>query len=232
MLDGIMRKSAGSIPWQDYRSSNKGMIVTYDTDPVSELAIREVPEELPSAVLPEPNYESGTYGLYGCSKTKIRNAFYKEKLRYIFFVARYQGAKVEFRDKHFVTGVYRVHKTADVHKLHLRYLAESNCIDIESCMALLADQVHFVAVGDALEVTAATQELWGYKAKFTKQTRIILDENHTKNMLEYLLSKPNVLAKYIEETRRLSPEDPNAGEDGDDAGDSETVETSTQTETA
>ena len=32
---GIMKQSVESIPWQDYRASNTGMVVFYTSDPVS-----------------------------------------------------------------------------------------------------------------------------------------------------------------------------------------------------
>ena len=144
MSTGFKMKSQDSILWQDYRASNTGMIVFYASDPVSEIPVREIPEDIDSPVVPEPNYESGTYGFYGCSRTKIRGAFAKSKLRYLFFLTKYAGTKDGYKDKMLVTGYFRVAKTADVQKLHLRYLSEYSCIDAASCIALRADEVHFV----------------------------------------------------------------------------------------
>ena len=94
-----------SAAWQDYRSSNTGMVVFYASDPISELPIREVPEELPSEILPDPHYETGTYGLYACGKSKIRAAFVKSKIRYLVFVTKYAGTNVEFKDKSALPGI-------------------------------------------------------------------------------------------------------------------------------
>ena len=207
MSTGIMRKSPDSIGWQDYRASTNGMVVFYASDPVSEMAVREIPEELVSTVTPEPNYETGTYGFYGCDKTKIRGAFAKSKLRYLFFLTKYLGSKEEFKDKMLVTGYYRIAKTADVQKLHLRYLDECSCIEAATCIALRADEVHFVGLSDAFVVTEEQLKASGYNAKVSRQLRIILSPENTSRMLGYLKEKPNQLNAYIAETKRLSPED-------------------------
>ncbi len=60
----VMKGSLESASWQDYRASNIGMVVFYASDPISEIPIREIPEELPSEIAPEPNYETGTYKIW------------------------------------------------------------------------------------------------------------------------------------------------------------------------
>ncbi|MBD3322579.1 MAG: hypothetical protein GF350_15870 [Chitinivibrionales bacterium] len=211
--EGIVQKSVDSIPWQDYRASKTGMICMYSSDPVSEIPIREVPEEYPSLdILPEPNYETGTYGFYGCIRNKARSAFVKSKFRYLFFMTKYAGTNQEYQEKLLVTGYYRIAKTADVNKLHMRYITDSSCINADSCTALRADEVHFVSCEDAYEITDEILESWGHKSKITRQTRIALDEEKTKMLLEYLSSKEDALAQYVAETRRLEP----AGEEEDD----------------
>lgn len=221
MSMGIMQKSPDGISWQDYRASTNGMVVFYASDPVSEMAIREIPEELTSAVTPEPNYESGTYGFYGCDKTKIRGAFAKSKLRYLFFLTKYLGSKEEFKDKMLITGYYRIAKTADVQKLHLRYLDECSCIDAASCMALRADEVRFVGLSDAFVVTEEQLKAWGYNAKVSKQLRIILSPENTAQLLAYLKEKPDQLKAYIAETKRLSPEGDEEDSAVEEAGEAE-----------
>lgn len=201
----LLKLSPESVAWQDYRSSNTGMVVFYASDPISELPIREVPEELPSEILPEPHYETGTFGLYGCGRSKIRNAFVKAKLRYVLFVTKYGGTKTDFKDKLVITGYYRVSKTADVKKHHIRYGSDYSCIDEENCYALRADERRFVAVEDAFALTDEVLASWNYKARITKQTRIILDEQQTRSIVEHLAAKTDITSTYIEETRRLQP---------------------------
>ncbi len=207
MSTGIMKKSPDSITWQDYRATTIGMVVVYSSDPVSEMAIREIPEELESSVTPEPNYETGTYGFYGCEKTKIRAAFAKSKVRYLFFLTKYAGTKEEFKDKVLLTGYYRIAKTADVQKLHLRYLDDCSCIDATSCIAFKADEVCFVSLADAFVVDEAQLKAWGYNAKVSKQLRIILTPEQTAQILDHLKSKKNEVEAYIAETKRLSPDE-------------------------
>jgi hypothetical protein len=201
----LLKLSPESVAWQDYRSSNTGMVVFYASDPISELPIREVPEELHSEILPEPNYESGTYGLYGCGKSKIRSAFIKLKTRYLFFVTKYEGTRAEYKGRICITGYFRIWKTAEVKKLHIRYGSDYSCIDEQACYALRADESRFVAIEEAFALTEEIMKTWNYKARITRQTRIILDEQHTREIVEYLKSKQDITAQYVTETKRLQP---------------------------
>lgn len=203
---GSVPRHVDSIPWQDYRASETGLIAYYSSDPVSELPIREVPEEYPSQVVADPNYETLTYGLYGCGRNKVRSAFVKAKARYLFFMTRYEGTKGEYYDRVLVTGYYRISATADVQKLHIRYLEEYSCIGSEKCMALRADEAVFVSVDDAFELTPEVLEAWGASARVTRQTRIAVDEEQAKRLLDHFTAKPNILDTYVEETKRLLPE--------------------------
>lgn len=213
MSNELQKVAPESIAWQDYRSSNTGMVVYYATDPVSELPIREVPEELPSEILPEPNYETGTYGVYGCGKTKIRAAFAKSKNRYLLFATKYAGTKADFRDKIVIAGFFRINKTADVKKLHIRFGSDYSCIDEDICIALRADEMRFVAIEDAFEITDEVLKSWNYKARITKQTRIMLGEEHITPIVEFLRSKPDITAQYVAETKRLQPHDESESDD-------------------
>jgi hypothetical protein len=208
----VMNISIENVTWQDYRASNTSMVLFYTSDPVSELPIREIPEELPSDVLPEPHYETGTYGYYGCSKAKVRNAFVKSKIRYILFMTKYSGTLAEFKDRIFVTGFYRVHKIADAKKIHIRFCPDYSCLDEDHCYSMRADEKRFVAIGDAFEITDAVLKKWGYTSKITKQTRIQLDEEQTLEVVNFLSGKPDATPVYVMETKRLWP----AGEESEE----------------
>jgi hypothetical protein len=211
-IDQTTNVSVENAAWQDYRASNTAMIVFYATDPVSELPIREIPEELPTDILPEPNYETGTYGFYGCGKGKIRSAFVKSKIRYLLFVTKYQGTNADCKDRYFITGLYRIFKTADVKKIHIRYSSDYSCLDEDVCYALRADAMHFVSIDNAFEVTAEVLKSWEYNARLTKQTRIILTEEQTKTVVDHLKSKPDITTALVMETQRLWPRAPAAEE--------------------
>jgi hypothetical protein len=201
----LLNLSPESAAWQDYRSSNTGMVVFYASDPISELPIREVPEELPSEIPPDPHYETGTYGFYGCGKSKIRAAFVKSKVRYLLFVTKYAGTDADYKDKLAITGFYKIAKTAEVKKIHIRYGTDYSCLNEQNCTALRADEVRFVAMKDGFVVTDEVLKSWDYKARMTKQTRVMLDEQHTVEIVDFLKSKPDITPEYVAETKRLQP---------------------------
>ncbi|MGD9200774.1 MAG: hypothetical protein PVI26_04350 [Chitinispirillia bacterium] len=205
-LLGIVPTHIDSVRWQDYRNSNSGMVVYYNTDPVSEIPIREIPEEIPSDIAPEPNYETSSYGFYGCKHTKIRSSFLKTKLGYLFFMTRYAGTNTEFSDELMITGYYRIKKFIDVQKLHIRYLNEYSCINEDTCTALRADEVHFVSVEDGFKLSPEILSSWGCKSRITRQSKLILDDKETLDLVNYFKSKDNALELYIKETERLQPE--------------------------
>ncbi len=213
---GVIPNHIESIKWQDYRGIRTGVIVYYNTDPISEIPIREVPEELPTELLPEPNYESGSYGLYGCKHNKMRSSFVKKKIQYLFFMTRYEGTNIELTDELMVTGYYRIKQVADVQKLHIRYLNEYSCLNEETCMAFRADKIHFVSVQDAFLITSEVLKVWESTSRITRQTKIVLDEEKTAELIAYLESKKNVVEAYIEETERLQPAYDDDEEEEDD----------------
>ncbi|HLV30355.1 MAG TPA: hypothetical protein VKY57_02175 [Chitinispirillaceae bacterium] len=206
-MNDVMKLSVERVLWQDYRASNTGMVVFYTSDPVAQLPIREIPEELHSNILPEPNYETGTYGFYGCGKSKIRNAFVKSKIRYLLFMTKYAGTDSEFKDKLLITGYFRISRTADVKKLHIRYCSDYSCLDEDICNALRADEKRFVSVEDSFVITDEILKSWNYKARVTRQTRVVLDEEKTMQVVEFLKSKNDITDDYISETERLQPHD-------------------------
>ena len=66
-------------------------------------------------------------------------------------------------------------------------------------------RVRFVAMEDAYAVTDAVMKSWNYKARMTKQTRIMLDEQRTGEIVELPEIKARHTAEYIAETNRLQP---------------------------
>lgn len=204
-IDHALNISVESAVWQDYRASNTAMIVFYATDPISELPIREIPEELPTEIIPDPNYETLTYGVFGCAKGKVRTTFVKSKIRNLIFMTKYTGSNAELKDKFFVTGYYRIAKTADVKRMHVRNLPDYSCLDESNCYALKADAAHFVSIEDALELTPAVLKSWAYTSKLTRQTRINLDEEQTAKVIDYLKSKEDITGDLVAETERLWP---------------------------
>lgn len=215
-IRGVIPTHIEGVTWQDYRGAETGMIVYYNSDPVSELPIREVPEELPSDVSLDPNYETGSFGFYGCKHAKVRSYFVKNKMRYLFFMTRYAGTNPDHTDDLMITGYYRIKQTTNVQKLHIRYLDEYSCINEDSCIALRANEVHFVSVEDAFKVDEKALAQWEYTSRVTRQTKVMLNEENTLNLLQYLQSKENITDQYNSETQRLMPEMDDEEEDDEE----------------
>jgi hypothetical protein len=216
--ESVIKSAAEGALWQDYRASNTGMVIFYGSDPISELPIREIPERYPSEIESEPNYETGTFGYYSCARTKIRSTFVKSKIRYLLFITKYAGTGEGLLGKYMVTGFYRVTKTADVKRRHIRSCADYSCLDEKVCYALRAEEVHMVSATDAFPVTPQMLKEWGFSGRLTRQSRIILTEEQTATVVDFLRGKADIKDKYIEETARLQPkvgEDEEEGEEED-----------------
>lgn len=216
LVTGVVPVHAGSLKWQDYRGSDTGLIVYYNTDSVSELPIREIPEGIPSDVAAEPNYESATYGIYGCVQSKMRSVFVKKKFGYLFFMTKYSGTVPEFLDDLMITGYYKVKQTTDVQKLHIKHLDNYSCINDKSCVALRADVVRFVSVTDAFKITPKHLEKWGASSRITRQSKIELTADQVKEIVSFLDAKENVLDQYIEITADLTPSIDEEDEESDE----------------
>jgi hypothetical protein len=94
-----------------------------------------------------------------------------------------------------------------VQKLHVRYLTDSSCFDLEDCIAFRADEVHFVSIEDAFALTKEVLKSWEFDSKITKQTRILLNPEQVEAIISALRAKPNQRESYSVETRRLMPRD-------------------------
>ena len=205
MGKGLVAADINTVRWQDFRGMNSGIVLFYESDSVAALPIREIPESLPSDVVPEPNYETMSFGYFGCKSSKVRNAIAKKKHRYIFLMTKYVGSEIDFTDEFYITGYYRIKQTADVLKVHMRYLNEYSCLGEDKCIAFRADDGAFVKIEDAMKVTPQLLAKWGVSTRITRQSRMELSDETTAELIAYLKSKPNAIAEYIEETKHLSP---------------------------
>jgi hypothetical protein len=200
--------NVNSLKWQGYRGGDKSIVVYYESDSNSELPLRKIPEEgAKKHISADPNYETLTYGLYDCGKSKMRNTFVKRKYGYVFFMTRYEGTDEKLEGKVMITGYYKVDRTADVQKLHLRQLESSSCMSDRICQALRAVEAVFVSTEDAYILTAASLKSLGYEKKVTRMTKIDLDEEQTKKVIKKFAGKENIISKYVEETLDLLPEE-------------------------
>ncbi|MGM0444483.1 MAG: hypothetical protein ACQEQV_09870 [Fibrobacterota bacterium] len=203
MITGDVHKTVGSVRWQEYICNDSGIIVYYESDKDSELPIRKVSVKSIDDAHFEPNYETGTYGFYGCANSTLRNNFVKKHRGYVFFMTRYQGTVQQLNGKLMITGYYKVGKSFDVQNLHLRYLDSYTCFNGKQCQALLADEKLFVRPEDAYQLTAASLKSFGYEKKVTRMTKIEVDEDRVKKILKKFKDKENVVDMYSTTTQEL-----------------------------
>ena len=205
MIDGVIKTNARTIKWQGFRGGEAGAVVYYESDPNSELPLRNIPVKEGVIPVMDPNYETKTYGLYDCANTKLRNSFVKKKRGYLFFMTRYNGTNPDFEGKVLLTGYYRVKSSADVQKLHLRHLESSSCINDRTCQALLGTEAVFLSLEDSYKLTAVALKSIGYEKKITRMSKILLDDEMVQKLLKKFKGKDNIIEQYIEETHDLMP---------------------------
>jgi hypothetical protein len=197
-----------NISWQGYRHKTTGVIIYYDSDETALLPIRVTTDKKGNPANSDPNYETGTYGLHSCTSSNYRANFVKNKCGYIFFMTKYQGKDEKLKDKFIVTGYYAIGSTAEVQKLHLRYLDGNSCSSEKMCFALKASQnengennAAFFSLDDAYVLNSVALKSFGIDKKITKATKIELDEEKTKKLLKKFEGKENKIADYISQTK-------------------------------
>jgi hypothetical protein len=200
-----------NISWQGYRHKEAGIIVYYDSNEAASLPVRNTTGKKGKKADSDPNYESATYGLHSCSASRHRANFIKNKYGYVFFMTKYQGRSEKFKDKIMITGFYKIGSTADVQKLHLRYLEENSCFSEKLCYALKAsinekgeNDAVFLSEEDAYVLNLAALKSFGVDKKITKATKIELNEENTKKLLKKFEGKENKIGDYIKQTQDLS----------------------------
>ncbi len=205
-MQGTVTARLSSVKWQGYRSGADGIVVYYESDTESSLPIRMITGTRKSDHnQADPNYETGTYGMYDCLNSKLRNKFARKKFGYVFFMTRYQGTNEELTGKVILTGYYKVNATADVQKLHLRHLEDTTCFNAKACQALRADDMVFLAEDESYVLGKAALKSVGYEKKITRMSKIELDEEMVKKLLKKFEGKDNRLEDYLKEHEELSP---------------------------
>ena len=198
---GLSDITTAVIPWQGYRHKETGVLVYYDSSKTSMLPIRD-------SAAADPNYETGTCGLYGCNASPHRAIFVKNKFGYLFFMTKYQGTNAKLKDKMIITGYYKVGSIADVQKIHMRHVEDNSCYSEKICYALRAgvnekgeSDVVFLSEDDAYILNAAALKSLDIDKKITKAAKIKLDEEKTKKLLKKFEGKENKTADYISQTQ-------------------------------
>ncbi|GHV10814.1 hypothetical protein AGMMS49938_00460 [Fibrobacterales bacterium] len=185
--------------WQDYRSNQNGAILFTETSHHSLVPVRDQLNENGNGVFLDPNYETGTVGLFAYKNTKEINKAIAAKSRYLFFGTRYEGANADFKNKYLIYGYQRIDKIKDVRGLFLNKFLndpEPTFITLDKCLATWG-LMRFVSFEDAYHLTDDQLREWGYPGRAARPLRTIFKEEHAKILVNYFDSKPDQTDEYI-----------------------------------
>jgi len=196
--------------WQDYRGKGEGVLIHLDAAKEHVLAVREAADDkgLP---IPDPNYETGTYGYLACGNAKTRLATMKNRRRYFLFGARYQGMAEAFRGKFLIIGYMRLDQILEVRKRHVHKWMEQKaagapapeCMDMDECYAFQSAEMNFYAPEDCFELSEELMKKWGYKGKVTKQMKLTFTEEKLHAILEHFKARTPRNAEFILAAKEL-----------------------------
>lgn len=197
--------------WQDYRGKKEGVLIHMDTTQQHELPHRDILNENGKGAQTEPNYESGTYGVFSCVNAKTLLSAYKNKRRYLLFGTRYQGTIEELRGRFFIIGFMRLDQVMDTRKRHMHNWMENQeqgkqpeCFDMEVCPAFRSEEMNFYSAKDAFELDERKMKDWGYKGKITKQMKLTFTEEKLEEVLNHFTGKTPRNEEYIRFAREIA----------------------------
>ncbi len=186
--------------WQDYRGKPGGAIIYTETSHNSIVPVRDQLNENGNGVFLDPNYETGTVGLFAYTNTKDINKAIRSKVRYLFFGTRYEGSNLNYKNKYLIIGYQRIDKIKDVRGLHLQqHLNDLNptFLTLDICMATWG-LMRFVSFEDSYVLTDETLHEWGYSGRAARPLRTVFKEEHAKILVEHFDSKTDQTDEYID----------------------------------
>lgn len=205
----MMKNTLRFVKWNDYRGSKNAVVIHFESSPSLELPVRDILGENGKGLQAEPNIETGTYGYGRCLDGKTRNSFVKNRKGYLLFLTRYVGTRTEYIGRDFIVGYYKITQIADARDPHIRNLENEACPEIEHCYALRSQDMKFVSVSDAFELSSEKLKEWGYKGKISRQLRLALDESKLGEILAYFADKTDASPLYIAEIEKLTQKSKN-----------------------
>ena len=169
-------------PWKELEAHPLagGFLSYYYSDPLSRLPVREVTR--PHDNKSDPNFETGTFGLFSTCERSMRSGVVKRGTRYLFFVTRYRGERV-------VSGYYR-----------LKWYADGVFSGKKSDPARAADLVKFVATPIALS-DLVVRGVPSAASRF--RTMKLLDDAEVDILLGIIDELPDATDEFVDEVRRL-----------------------------
>ncbi len=196
--------------WQDYRGKGEGVLIHLDSAKQHNLPVRE-PLDDKGLPIPDPNYETGTYGFLQCANAKTRLATMKNRRRYFLFGTRYQGLVEAYRGKFLIIGYMRLDQILEVRKRHVHKWMEQQaagapapeCMDMDECYSFQSTDMNFYAPEDCFELSEELMQKWGYKGKVTKQMKLTFTEEKLQVILEHFKARSPKNTEYIAAAKEL-----------------------------
>jgi len=198
--------------WQDYRGKLGGAIIYTETSHHSLVPVRDQLNENGNGVFLDPNYETGTVGLFAYNNAKDLNRAIRSKVRYLFFGTRYEGSNADYKNKYLIIGYQRIDKVKDVRSLHMQQnLQDPNgslpsFLSLDVCMATWG-VMRFVSFEDAYVLTDEILHDWGYSGRVARPLRSVFKEDHAKILVEYFDSKTDQTDEYIDTIQEYNEEE-------------------------
>jgi hypothetical protein len=187
--------------WQDYRGRGGGVLIHLTTTRLHDLPVTVGPS---GSVLPDPNFNAGTFGFGQCLEARTRVAAGNSRRKYFLFGTRYQGTVEALRGRFLIIGAMRLEKMMEVRKRHVHRWMEKNtglppeCMNLDSCHAFQSSELNFYAPQDAFELTEPLMKQWGYKGKITKQMKLTFTDDKVEKILGHFREKVPCNSAYQE----------------------------------
>jgi hypothetical protein len=179
-------------PWQELRpnANAESYLCFYYVSPFSAYPVRDVNRIVSSGnggfvadCKVDPNWETGTFGLFSTCQASIRCGVVNRRSPYLFFFGDHASD-----GERGVTGYYR-----------LRWYAHGGMYDGDYCLA--AEKTHFVK--RAISFADVNQRLGTSLSGRVPRLSIKLSPTQSKNLIEMLEAQPDATDSYVSEVSRL-----------------------------
>lgn len=180
-------------PWRDLEPSPAAFsyLCFYYSSPLSGHPVRDVNRIVSAGhgtfvadCKVDPNWETGTFGLFSTCQASIRCGAVSRRSPYLFFFGDHAA---EGRQRG-VTGYYR-----------LRWYAHGGTYTGDFCLA--ADKMHFVK--RAIAFTDVNHAIGTHLSNRVPRLAITLDPDETRGLVRLLETQPDATNSYVAEVRRL-----------------------------
>lgn len=178
------------IAWQPIQFSDtpRGKLCYFLCSKSSHLPVRDILNEHKRGTKLEPHYETRTYNFFAASNQRHVRAAVKAGCHYIFFVTRYKGKLIGYREHYMIVGYYEL----------------DGWVATEDRWAVRAANIQFVAAPDAFLVTPQICHEWETTYGHLRYLMQRLEGEQLERLLNHFRTKPDVTSSYVQEIERLN----------------------------